>query len=63
MECVMGEPFDLFGESVRIEMLDGLNDFGVEGTPSLLRKTPIGYLVSEGMLESVYSEPGKRLAS
>ena len=50
----MGEPFDVFGESVRIEMLDGLNDFGVEGTPSLLRKTPIGDLVREGVLERVF---------
>jgi hypothetical protein len=54
LERVMGEPFDVFGESVRIEMLDGLNDFGVEGTPSLLRKTPIGDLVREGVLERVF---------
>jgi hypothetical protein len=36
-ERVVGQSLDMLGQTVRIELLDGLDDPGVEGTPALLQ--------------------------
>ena len=50
---MVGEPFDLFGQSVWIQCLEGLDDAHVEAPPPLLQEAAVGYLVGEGVLEGV----------
>src|SRR3990172_3382390 len=50
---VMGQPFDLFGQSVRVEPFDSLHNPGVEGASPLLKQASVGHLVGEGVLEGV----------
>ena len=46
-------PFDLFGQSVRIQCLDGLDDAHMEAPPPLLQEASVGHLVGQGVLEGV----------
>jgi hypothetical protein len=50
---MVGEPFDLVGQALRVEPFDGLHDAAVEGTPPFLQQAPIGHLMGEGMFEGV----------
>ena len=46
--------FDLGGEAVRGESFDGLDNLGMEDTPSLVEETVIGHLLRERMLKRVF---------
>ena len=50
---MVGQPFDLLGQTVGIEPFDGFDDAGVQGPPPLLQETAVGHLVGEGVLEGV----------
>jgi hypothetical protein len=50
---MVGKSFDLFGQSVRIQRLEGSHNARVEVPPVLLLKALIGYLVGEGVLKPV----------
>ena len=50
---MVGEPFNLFGQTVGIEHFERLHNPGVEGTPALLQETPVRDLLGEGVLEGV----------
>ena len=50
---VVGQPFDVLGQPVGIEPLDGLHDLAMEGAPPVLEQTAIGHVVGQGMLEGV----------
>ena len=49
----MGQPFDVLGQPVGIEPLDGRHDLTMESAPPILEQTPVGHIVGEGMLEGV----------
>ena len=51
---MVGQPFDLLGQPVGIERLDGLDDAGVQRPPPLLQQAAVGHLVGEGVLEGVF---------
>jgi hypothetical protein len=48
------EAFNLFIHVVGIQSFDGLDNPGVAGAPTLLKKASIGYLLRERMLERVF---------
>ncbi len=50
----MGQAFDLLGQAVPGERLEGLDNAGMERPPPLLEEAPIGDLVGEGVLEGVF---------
>jgi hypothetical protein len=52
-ERVVGQSLDMFGQTVRIELFDSLDDPGVEGTPALLQEAAVGHLMGERVLEGV----------
>ena len=54
LQGMMGQPFDLVGQTVGREPLDDLNEPGVQGPPPLLHEAPIGDLMRQGVLEGVF---------
>jgi hypothetical protein len=50
---MVGEPFDLFCEPVRVQTFDGLQDPAMQGAPALLEEAAVGDLVGEAVLEGV----------
>jgi hypothetical protein len=50
---VVGKPFDLFGQPVRIQRLESLDDERMEPSPPLLKPAPVGHLMGKSMLEGV----------
>ena len=50
---MVGQPFDLLGQPVAGERLEGLDDAGMERAPPLLQQAAVGHLVGEGVLEGV----------
>src|SRR4029450_2040536 len=50
---MMRELFDLGGETVSPEALDGLNDAGMQHASLCLQETAIGHVMGERMLEGV----------
>ena len=59
---MVGQPFDLFGQTVGREPCDGLDDAGCSARRRSWRRLLVGHLVSEGVLEGIGSS-GKRLVS
>ena len=59
---MVGQAFDLLGQPVPGERLEGLDDAGMERPPPLLQETAVGHLVGEGVLEGVFRS-GKRRVS
>jgi hypothetical protein len=59
---VVGQPFNVFGQPVGIEPLDGLHDLAMEGASPVLEQTAIGDLVGRACLK-VYSRSGNRVVS
>ena len=55
---MVGEPFELLGQTVGRESLDGVHDVSVEGAPPLLQQAAVGNLMGERVLEGVF-EVGK----
>jgi hypothetical protein len=53
LQSVVGEPFDVFGQPVRIERLDGLQDTGVKGATPRLEEAAVRYFMGKGVLEAV----------
>jgi hypothetical protein len=53
-ERMVGEPFDLLGQSVGKDRLEGRDNPGMQGTPTLLEQTPVGHFVCEGVLEGEF---------
>jgi hypothetical protein len=51
---MMGEQFDMFGQTVGIELFYRLDDASVERAPPFLKQTTVGYLMREGVLEGVF---------
>ena len=47
------QAFDLLGQAVPGERLEGLDDAGVQRPPPLLQQAAVGHLVGEGVLEGV----------
>ena len=47
------QALDLFGQPVRGERFEGLDDAGMQQAPSLLEQTAVGHLVRQGVLEGV----------
>src|SRR5712691_1650887 len=60
VEGVVGELFDVLRQTSRIEVLDGLDDPGMEGAPPLLKQAAVRHLVGQRMLERVF-EVGEEL--
>ena len=60
VEGVVGELLDVLREASRIEVLDGLDDPGMEGAPPLLKQAAVRHLVGQRMLERVF-EVGEKL--
>src|SRR5215471_4445302 len=54
LEGMVRQAFDLGGEAVGGEPFDDLNNPGMEGTPSLVEETAIGYLLRQRMLKRVF---------
>jgi hypothetical protein len=50
---MVGEAFDLVRHLVSRQRLEGLHDPRMQNPPPLLKQTPIGHLVGQGMLEGV----------
>jgi hypothetical protein len=50
---MVGQAFDLLGQAVSIEGLQGLDNAGMERSPPLLEEAAVGHLVGQGVLESV----------
>ena len=50
---MVGEPFDLLGQPVGIERLEGLDDTGMQGPPPVLEQAAIGHLLRQRVLEGV----------
>ena len=50
---MVGQAFDLLGQPVAGERLEGLDDAGVQRPPPLLEQAAVGHLVGEGVLEGV----------
>jgi hypothetical protein len=53
------QPFHLLGQAVPSEHLKGHSDAGMEHPPLLAQQATVGYLLREGVLESV-DELGKQ---
>jgi hypothetical protein len=49
------QAFDLFGQAIPGERLEGLDDAGMQHAPSLLQEAAIGHLVSQGVLEGEFA--------
>ena len=49
----MGQFFDVLGQPVGIEPLDGRHNLAMKGAPSVMEQTAIGYLVGQGVPECV----------
>jgi hypothetical protein len=47
--------FNLFGQTVSDERLQGFNDAGMQYAPPLLQEAAIGHFVGEGMLEGEFA--------
>ena len=45
----------LFGQAVRGELLEGLDNAGMQHPPSLLEQTAVGHLVGQGVLEGEFA--------
>jgi hypothetical protein len=58
---MMRQPFDLIGQPVTSQRLDGLHGPGVEDAAPFLEETSVGYLLSEGMLKGVFQLREKAL--
>jgi hypothetical protein len=50
---MVGQPFDLLGQAVSIESLNGLDDAGVECPPPVTEEALIRHLAGEGVLEGI----------
>ena len=59
---MVGQAFDLLGQPVSGERLEGLDDARMERPPALLQETAVRHLVGEGMLEGILRS-GNRLVS
>src|SRR5262249_32266365 len=53
-EGMVREAFSLFIQALRRKPFDGLDNLGVEGTPTLLEQAAIGHLLRERVLERVF---------
>src|SRR5262249_55373136 len=53
-ECMVGQSLDLFGQAIRVVVLDSPDELSVEGAPPPLEQGIIGYLTGEAMLERVF---------
>src|SRR3990172_1772825 len=51
---MVGKPLHLFGQAIRIESFNSLDDPGMENTPPFLKEAPVGDLVGQRMLEGVF---------
>jgi hypothetical protein len=49
----VGQPFDLAGQALGMERLEGLHNLGVQAAPPVLEQAAVGHLSGEGMLEGV----------
>jgi hypothetical protein len=47
------QPIDLFGQTIRIVLLQGCNDLCMQGSPPLMQQATIGNLVGQRMFEGV----------
>ena len=61
-EGVMGQPFDLFGQTVHVLLFEHLDNARVQQAPPLLEQAAIRHLVRQGVLE-VCSRSGNRRVS
>src|SRR5215510_724136 len=52
-EGMVGEPFDPLGQALRSEVLEGLHNARVQGTPTLLQQAAVGHLMGQGVLEGI----------
>jgi hypothetical protein len=51
---MVGQPFDVLGQAVRIQPFERIHNPAVEGAPSLLPETPLRHLVGQCVLEGVF---------
>ena len=56
---MVGQPFDLLGQPLPGERLEGLDDAGMERAPPLLEQRLVGHLLGEGVLEGVLDARGR----
>src|SRR5438876_12403433 len=52
-EGMVSQAFDLLGQPIGVEGLDGLHDPSMERAPAVVEHARVGDLVGEGVLESV----------